>query len=133
MAKPAGNRNETVIDFLTNLDHPLKPEIEMLRDFILASNPEMTENIKWNGPNFCHKGNDRITMRIHPPKQIQLIFHRGAKVLEQPPMRLIVDESGLLKWKANDRAVITFKNRAEILNGQPDLLRIIDQWLKATS
>lgn len=72
--------NEEVTRFLDELNHPLRDEIEQLRKNILAANDRLTENIKWNGPNFCFDGEDRITMRIHPPKQIQLIFHRGAKV-----------------------------------------------------
>jgi len=35
-------------------------------------------------------------MRINPPKKIQLIFHRGAKKLQQPENKLIKDASNLL-------------------------------------
>ena len=33
-------------------------------------------------------------MRIHPPKQLQIIFHRGAKVLAQPEKRLVDNDEG---------------------------------------
>jgi len=76
MAKQKGNLNSEVTKFLDDLRHPFRKEIEQLRLNILSADSGLEENIKWNGPNYCFEKNDRITMRIHPPKQIQLIFHR---------------------------------------------------------
>ena len=123
----------SVDNYLATLDHPLKSEIEQLRTLILGANTDLTENIKWNAPNFCFQGEDRITMRIHPPKQIQLIFHRGAKVQELPKTRLISDDSGLLIWKTNDRAVATFADSADILAKSSALTDVINAWLAATA
>ncbi len=94
-------------------------------------NSGLTENIKWNGPSYHFNNSDRITMRIQPPKQVQLIFHRGAKVQEQPKDKIIKDDSGLLTWKENDRAVATFKNMADIENSKSDLATIIKDWISA--
>ena len=102
-------KSTEVSTFLDELNHPLRMEIENLREFILNSDVRITENIKWNGPNYCINNEDRITMRVQPPKQIQLIFHRGAKVQEIPKNRIIEDDSGLLIWKTSDRAVATFR------------------------
>jgi len=127
------NMNPEVSTFLDELNHPFRNEIEQLRHCILAANSDLTENIKWNGPNYCHKNDDRITMRVMPPKkQAQLIFHRGTKKLEQPKEKLIEDQSGLLVWKENDRAIATFKSMEEIENAKASLTSIIDNWLKAT-
>lgn len=84
-----------------------------------------------NGPNYCFCGEDRITMRIHPPKQIQLIFHRVAKVKSQPQNRLIQDKTGLLIWKENDRAVATFKTMKEIEASNETLKLIVSDWIQA--
>jgi hypothetical protein len=124
--------NSAVTKFLDELQHPLRDQIEQLRKSILSANSGLTENIKWNGPNYSFHGEDRITMRIHPPKQIQLIFHCGAKVQEQPKNKLITDDSGLLTWKANDRCFVTFKSLADILSRESDLNKIINDWLKTT-
>src|SRR5690348_5510013 len=111
MANQKSTPNKEVTRFLHELNHPLRDEIEQLRLIILAADSRLTENIKWNGPNYClDNDNDRITMKIQPPKQLQLILHRGAKVKVQPKDRLINDESGLLVWKENDRAIVTMKD-----------------------
>ena len=121
--------NVEVSEFLDGLNHPLRDEIENLRHIITNATNGLTENIKWNGPNYCYNDNDRITMKIQPPKQIQLIFHRGAKKQEQPEDRIIQSKSKLLLWKENDRAIITFKNRFEIEKAKADLSSIVNEWI----
>ena len=124
--------NKDVTKFLDELNHPFRKEIEQLRLIILNATAGLTENIKWNGPNYSFGNNDRITMRIQPPKQVQLIFHRGAKVKEQPKEKLIQDDSGLLTWKENDRAVATFKNPADITGREQALIHVVKEWIRAT-
>lgn len=125
--------NTTVTKFLDGLNHPFRQEIEALRLAILQANGSLVETIKWNAPNYSVGTEDRITMRIHPPKQVQLIFHRGAKVKEQPKDKLIEEDSDLLDWKANDRAIATFTNMASIAASQQALVKIIQDWVKITS
>ena len=125
------NINNDVTKFLDELNHPLRAEIEELRQIILNSINGLTENVKWNGPNYCFEEQDRVTMRIQPPKQIQLIFHRGAKKIIQPKDNLIDDKSGLLIWKENDRALVTFKNSDEIKKAESNLVKIINSWINA--
>ena len=124
--------NDEVTAFLDALNHPMRAEIEELRHVILQTDSSIAENIKWNGPNYTYRNEDRITMKIQPPKQIQLIFHRGVKKLAQPDSRLIEDESKLLVWKENDRAIVTFKTLDEIRNAQTEIARIVQKWIKAT-
>jgi hypothetical protein len=123
--------NSAVSKFLDELEHPLRTEIDLLRQVILKSVKGLAEDIKWNSPNYCFDGNDRITMRIQPPNQIQLILHRGAKKLVQPRSKLIEDSSGLLVWKENDRAVVTLKSKKDIENAKADLQGIVRKWIKA--
>lgn len=124
--------NIEVTNFLNDLNHPFIKEIEQLRNCILSANKNISENIKWNGPNYCMDNEDRITMRVQPPtKQVQLIFHRGAKKKEQPKDKLIANKSKILVWKENDRAVVTFKSLQDIENGKTELVTIINDWIKA--
>jgi hypothetical protein len=126
-------KSSQVTDFLDKQNHPFKKEIAQLRDYILSANKSLTENIKWNAPNYCFDNEDRITMRIQPmTTQIQLIFHRGARKQEQPEDRLIANKSKMLVWKENDRTIITFKSMQEIENGAAELKVIINEWINAT-
>lgn len=125
-------KNSEVTNFLDEQNHSFRKEIEELRDCILASNKNLTENIKWNSPNYCFEDEDRITMRIHPVNtQVQLIFHRGAKKQQLPKDKLIANKSKMLLWKENDRAIITFKNKEEIEKGKAELEKIINEWITA--
>ena len=126
------NMSNEVTQFLKQLNHPFINEINALRNTILSVNNGLTENIKWNGPNYCIYGNDIITMRVQPlSKQVQMIFHRGAKKLEQPAAKLIANKSKLLVWKENDRAVLTFKSMHEIETNKAELEAIIIEWIDA--
>ncbi len=125
--------NTEVNTFLDRLDHPLRKEIDVLRATILAANPLLSENIKWNAPNYSLATKDRITMRIQPPKQIQLIFHRGAKVQAQPEEKLITEVDGLLTWRENDRAIATFKDMKDVKEKSKVLKKVIQQWLLVTT
>ena len=131
MEKQQIHLNTEVTALLDALNPPFRNEIELLRQLILSTDSGLTESIKWNGPNYCFDHEDRITMRVQAPKQLQLIFHRGAKVKEQPKDKLINDASGLLAWKENDRAVASFKNMAEIENRKEDLTTIVRDWIRA--
>lgn len=131
MAKKS-SLNPEVTSFLDDLKHPLRKEIDEVRSIILSSESSLSENIKWNGPNYSVGENDRITMRIQPPKQVQLVFHRGAKVLKQPKGKLIDDTSGLLDWKGNDRAVMTLKSMDEIKSAKKALAEIVVKWIKSS-
>lgn len=124
--------NSGVSQFLDETNHPLRTEIDFLRNMILSTNEALVENIKWNGPNYCFHQEDRITMKIQPPKNIQLIFHRGAKKLEQPKEKIIQENSLFLVWKENDRAIATFKNMADIKASEADLIDTIKKWIEAT-
>lgn len=121
-----------VTKFLDELNHPMRVEIEQLRQIISDAVKGLTENIKWNGPNYCFDGADRITMRIQPPGKLQLIFHRGAKKQQQPKETLIGASAPFLSWKENDRAIATFRNLAEVEEGKSSLTEIVRQWIEAT-
>jgi hypothetical protein len=72
-------------------------------------------------------------MRVQPPKkQVQLIFHRGAKKQANPKNKLISNKSEMSLWKENDRAIITFNSMQDIENGRAELSDIITEWISAT-
>ena len=101
-----------VIEFLQELDHPLKKEIEAVRKIILGASPEIREGIKWNSPSF--RTNEYFaTLNLHKWR-VWLILHLGAKVKDNTKAPKIADQAGLLKWLAKDRAMVTFADAKEV-------------------
>lgn len=121
--------NTEVVSFLEKSDHPLKAEVLQLRNAILADFPSLTENIKWNAPNYQHKDIDFLTFNLAKPKEIRLVLHRGAKTKEALSENFIDDQSGLLQWAAKDRALLTFTSKSEITAQGNSLRTIIQKWM----
>ena len=117
---------------IDGIDHPMRAEIDRLRSIMMSAGAGLSEGIKWNGPNYSIDDKDRITLKIHPPKQIQIIFHRGAKVKEQPKARLLKEDYKFLQWKENDRAVATFKNLDEIERHSGLIKEAVARWVEVT-
>lgn len=122
---------EQVAEFMNHLEHPLKEVIEEVRKIILSTDDKITEHIKWNAPSFCYGGEDRITFNLHEKGFFRLIFHCGAKAkyryTNEP---LIIDTSGLLEWKAVDRAMMKFTDQDDVKAKEGKLREIITKWLE---
>ncbi len=126
------NRNEAVTAFLQELNHPMKAEIEYLRDVILAANDQLSEHIKWKAPSFRYGGDDRVTFNLRPQDRVLLIFHRGAKARPDDGFAF-VDPTGLLTWAAKDRATLTLHTMAEVHAHQAELAKLVNAWVEATT
>lgn len=126
------NRSADVDAFMLALDHPLKPEIEAVRATILASDKRISEQVKWNAPSFGVDGDDRVTFKLHPPKSIQLVFHRGVKVKDSAGFTFD-DSSGLLKWVATDRALLTLRDMQDVTANEEALSGLVRRWIEATT
>src|SRR5262245_23920943 len=74
-ARKAGDVGE----FMRELDHPLKHDIETVRRIILNVDPGISEAIKWNAPSF-HTTDFFATINLRSRDCVQIIFHTGAKV-----------------------------------------------------
>lgn len=124
---------EQVVEFMNNLEHPLKEEITEIRKIILETNSNITEKIKWNAPSFCVDGYDRITFNLHGKGFFRLIFHCGAKVKDgSPNTPIFIDNSGILDWVTNDRAIAKFTNMDDVKDKENDLREVINQWIHST-
>jgi len=131
MPKTAAGVDE-VDAFMRDLVHPLKEELETTRQIVLGSAPGITERIKWNAPSFCYQGDDRVTFKLHPKDGVHLIFHRGAKSKDTKDF-VFEDGTGLLKWVAKDRAIVTFSGMKEIVAGKRALRTVVKQWMLSTT
>jgi len=129
-SKPSGERQ--VAEFLANLEHPLKPEIEFVRRLILDTGLGLAEQIKWNAPSFVIDGEDRITFQLRGEAFFRLIFHCGAKPKPREGRgRWIEDDSGLLEWASNDRAIATFADMEDVLAKKERLQDVVVKWIAA--
>jgi hypothetical protein len=121
-----------VTAFLDQQSLARRSEIEQLRTLILAACPNLVESIKWNGPNYSEGGKDRLTLRIFPHNQLQLIFHCGTKASVGVEKARVPDSSGLLSWKSADRAVVSFTDSETLSSIKSELAFLIQAWITAT-
>lgn len=112
--------------YMAALDHPLKAEIEALRNTIRGVDKGISEHIKWNAPSFVFN-DDFATFKLRPATSVQIIFHTGAK--SKGKKVRIDDPDGLLKWAADDRAVATFLDAKQVRARQAALAAIVRQWI----
>jgi hypothetical protein len=123
------NRSQEVDRFMEGLNHPLKEGVEQLRMAILDSNYQITEHIKWKAPSFCYAGEDRVTFRLYPENRVQLVFHRGAKVKSDAGDFAFEDDTGLLRWVADDRAVVALRDVKDAQDKLPALVDVVNRWV----
>ncbi len=123
------NRSQEVDRFMERLNHPLNEGVEQLRTAILDSNDQITEHMKWKAPSFCYAGEDRVTFRLYPENRVQLVFHRGSKVKSDAGDFAFEDDTGLLRWVADDRAVVALRDVKDAEAKLPGLLEFVNRWV----
>lgn len=129
MASKRQAAGQTVDAFLAALDHSHKSELLALRQIILAADPSIREEIKWNAPSF-RTTESFATFQLRAKSDLQLVLHLGAKVRETATTGIAVaDPAGLLKWLAKDRAVVTFTSLAEVYAKQSAFTELIRAWI----
>jgi hypothetical protein len=64
-----------VDEFMAELDHPLKPEVQEIRDIIKGVNAGITEQVKWNAPTFSFDGGYLVTFNLRATDRVHLVFH----------------------------------------------------------
>lgn len=116
---------------LAAMAHARKDEVLRLRAAILASDPGITETVKWNAPSFVYAGEDRVTFRLQPRDRVQLVLHRGAKVRDDAKGFAVEDPDGLLEWLAPDRAVITLADAEETAAREAQVVAMVGRWVRA--
>jgi len=125
----AADTTKAVDEFMRQLQHPFKAEIEAIRTAILGADAAIAEGIKWNSPSFRTK-DYFATTNLREKAGVGVILHLGAKVRDLGPEPVpIVDPEALLKWLAKDRAVIVFKNMADFTAKKTAFESVVRQWI----
>ena len=119
--KSTVNQTEQVDEFMENLDHPFKAEVQMVREIIKNVNPDITEQIKWNAPSFSYKGESLVTFNLWEKKRIHLVFHN--------PMISKV-KSKLLEGDYDHRRMAYFADRNDMQAKRPTLEKALKDLIK---
>ena len=124
---------DAVETYLATLDPAQRPALDRLRGIVrAAAGADVSEGIKWNSPNFAHRGEDRVTLNLGPKGSLRLILHRGAKVKDTAGFAFD-DPAGLAKWPAPDRGVISFRDAADLEAKAEALADLVRRWVAANA
>ena len=125
----------TVEEFINDLDDDKRSQVDILRDLILSTEPQLEEHIKWNAPSYVLDGEDRITFNLmNKQGVVKLVLHMGATRKEDKKGAPIMqDESGLIEWSSDIRGMITFNSLTDISSNTTSLEKIIKGWLAVPS
>lgn len=124
----SGAKAEDASAFLAALDHPLKADIETVRKIVLSAGPEIADGVKWNSVSF-RKSDWFATVNLRSKDVVQLVFHTGAKVKDNPKLD-IPDPGGLLLWLAKDRALVTLGAAKTLKANAKAFEAIVKAWVK---
>lgn len=123
-----GKSTTTDVDaFIDALDHPLASTIRALRILLLAVDPAIAEAVKWNAPSF-RTSEHFATMQLRRPDVVRLILHLGMKK-RSLPADVVADPEGLLEWLGPDRALLEFRDAAELEARRDAVVALIRQWV----
>lgn len=121
--------SETEVDaFMAALEHPLAPQIRAVRSIILASSSKIEEGIKWNAPSF-RTTEYFATFHLRSTKEVQVIFHLGAKKRARIPEMKICAPEGMLRWLAKDRCSVTLGTGDDFKERCAALEKLVREWI----
>ena len=80
---------------------------------------------------FCYGGHDRVTLRLHPGVRLQLIFHRGAATRDDTEGFVFDDPSGLMTWRAPDRAMVDLPSLEAVADHEQQVVSLVNRWVVA--
>ena len=115
------SRTDKVDEFLENLSHPLKAEIEAVCSIIKGVNKDINEEIKWKAPSFNYKGEYLVTFNLRDEKRIHLVFHN-------PQISNVM--SKLLEGNYRDRRMAYFADMKDVKAKKPMLEKALKELIK---
>ncbi|UKT62187.1 DUF1801 domain-containing protein [Pedobacter mucosus] len=111
---------DQVDEFIANLDHPFKKEIESLRSIILDANKNLNERLKWNSPSFYYLSDfAAFNLRAKHFVQIIFIFYNGN----------MIEDPSILEGNWIDRREARFYSLADIYIKQDALKQFVNNWI----
>jgi len=110
-----------VDEFMEGLDHPLKAEVQTVRDIIKNVNKDIAEEIRWNAPSFSYNGEYLVTFNLWEKEHIHLVFHN-------PEISKV--KSKLLEGDYDHRRMAHLFDKDEINAKRPALEKVLKDLIK---
>ncbi|GAA1814680.1 DUF1801 domain-containing protein [Agromyces neolithicus] len=124
-------RFATVDEFLTAQDPQRRADVESLRALVREADPELTEIVKWNSPDYTLDGIDRLTINAAGNGPVRLILHFGTERAEDKGAAPTFsgDPDGLLTWHSNIRASLALPEQSRLAGQRDAIVALIRAWL----
>ena len=110
-----------VDEFMDGLDHPLKTEVQTVRDIIKHANKDIIEEIKWKAPSFSYNGEYLVTFNLWEKEHIHLVFHN-------PEISKV--KSKLLEGDYDHRRMAYLFGKDDIKAKKPALEKVLKDLIK---
>jgi len=125
----AKERDLELEEYLRELVHPRKKELQALRKLILGADPAVDEGFKWNSLSF--RTQDWFATINVTGAGLRLVLHRGAKAKAgaQKGMK-IADPARLLVWPAKDRCLVSITSAKDLREKRAALQSILREWIE---
>ena len=120
MAEKPENKSAEVDIYMARLDHPLKSEVQAVREIIRGVNPGITEQVKWNAPSFSYR-DYLVTFNLRATDRVHLVWHNS---------HIAEIESDWLEGDYKDRRMSYLKGMDEVKARRGELERIIQDLVR---
>ncbi|MDQ0639723.1 hypothetical protein QF042_003288 [Pedobacter sp. W3I1] len=114
------SNTKKVEEFLSNLEHPLKAELEAVRTIIVNANPKIEEDVKWGGPSFFYK-EDLATFNPRIKNYVALIFHKGD---------LLNIQSDFLEVATKGKVYAKFYSMDQVIENKELIEKMVNTWVE---
>lgn len=106
---------------MAGLVHPLKDDVQRLREIVLGAHPAIAERIKWKSPSFYSGAFDLGAFELRPRDFVRLVlvFPHG---LVDDPARIMLGE-----W--SDRRELRFTGADDIAAKRAALENVVIAWV----
>lgn len=116
-ATPKLTDAEQVIQYMENVTHSRKAEMELVRKIIKGVDKRIGERIKWNAPSYYFK-EDIVTFGPVKDDKILLVFHHPY---------IVKIKSELLEGDYKDRRLMYFEDEKSIKGNKKELIRVVSE------
>ncbi len=125
------NKYKNIDEFLKDQSPEKIQQIAYIQNLIMDVEPSLTENLKWNAPNYVYNGEDRITLNLmNKEGKVKIILHMGATKQENKKgPRALNEDQGIIDWNSDIRGTICFEDLDDIKAKKAALSKVVADWL----